>query len=306
MAVKHLPAFDLLYAVLLTLGSINVCVASTVCVKPEQYTIHCLGDPCYSLSDYEEHILRYVVSNTTVVFLNGTHYMKGLQPLVIANVDNFTLLGSSELIHASEGILESSSRIECADTHQGGFSFTNVTGIRFENITFANCGLKVYGGVYAALSFEEAYNVVLSRVTVCNSSGFGLHANNVFGKVQVYESAFLYNTGNDEYNGGNAHIWYGQCQGDHTTYLHIESSYFLHGNNTFKKHRYYYYYPSATGLTILISCPAITVNINNITVSGNQAQNGANLAIKFMYFIGSYYDERLPSIVIKTAELLVV
>ena len=303
MAVKHLPAFDLLYAVLLTLGSINTCIASTVYVKPEHYTIHCPGDPCYSLSYYEEHTLQYFVSNTTVVFLNGTHYMKGLQPLVIENVDNFTLLGSSELIHVSEGILESSSRIECADTYQGGFSFTNVTGIRIENITFANCGLEVYGGVRAALSFEEARNVVLSRVTVCNSSGFGLHADNVFGNVQVYESAFLYNTGNEEYNGGNAHIWYGQCQGNHTTYLHIESSYFLHGNNTSKKHRYYYYYPSATGLTILISCPAITVNINNITVSGNQAENGGNLAIKFTYFIGSYYDGRLPSIVINNSRI---
>ena len=119
----------------------------------------------------------------------------------------------------------------------------------------------------------------------------------------MYESAFLYNTGNEEYNGGNAHIWYGQCQGNHTTYLHIESSYFLHGNNTSKKHRYYYYYPSATGLTLLISCPAITVNINNITVSGNQAENGGNLAIKFMYFIGSYYDGRLPSIVINNSRI---
>ena len=303
MAFKCLLAIDLLCAVLLTLGSMNICNASTVYVKPDHYHIHCPGEPCYSLRYYEEHLLQYFVSNTTVVFLSGTHYMKGLQPLVIQNVDNFTLLGSSKFIHASEDILESSSRIEGVDGHQSGFSFTNVTGVHIENLTFINCGQKVYGAVRAALSFDEAHNVVLSRVTVCNSSGFGLHADRMFGNVQVYKSAFSYNTGNKEYNGGNAHFWYGQCPENHTTYLQIESSYFLHGNNTFKKHRYFYYYPSATGLTLLISCPAITVNINNITVSGNKAENGGNLAIKFTYFTGSYYDGRVPSIVINNSRI---
>ena len=303
MAFKCLLAIDLLCAVLLTLGSMNICIASTVYVKPEHYHIHCPGEPCYSLRHYEEHLLQYFVSNTTVVFLNGTHYMKGLQPLVLQNVDNFTLLGSSKFIRASEGILESSSRIEGVDGHQSGFSFTNVTGVHIENLTFVNCGQKVYRAVRAALSFDEAHNVVLSRVTVCNSSGFGLHADRVFGNVRVYKSAFSNNTGNKEYNGGNAHFWYGQCPEDHTTYLQIEYSYFLHGNNTSKKHRYYIYYPSATGLTLLISCPAITVNINNITVSGNQAENGGNLAIKFTYFTGTYYDGTVPSIVINNSRI---
>ena len=163
-------------------------------------------------------------------------------------------------------------------------------------------GKTVYGDVRAALSFDEARDVVLSRLMVYNSTGFGLHADRVFGNVLVYESAFVHNTGNEKHGGGNVRFWYEHCPENHTTYLQIESTYFLHGNDTAKK--YHYDYPSATGLTLQISCPAITVNINNITVSGNQADNGGNLAIKFKYFTGSYYNRRVPSVVINNSRIV--
>jgi len=138
-----------------------------------------------------------------------------------------------------------------------------VTGISIENITFTYCGHEVIFEVCAALAFNIAYIVNLSGVTVRNSSGFGLHADRVFGSVWVYESAFLYNTGNKEYYGGNVRFWYGECPENHSTHLEIELSYFLHGCDTLKK--YHFYYPSAT----TDPCPAIKVNINNVTITGN-------------------------------------
>ena len=42
----------------------------------------------------------------------------------------------------------------------------------------------------------------------------------------------------------------------------------------------------------------------NITVSGNQDDDGGNLAIKFMYFTGSYYNRRVPSIVINNSRIV--
>ena len=295
-------AFNLLYAVLLGVASISVCTARTVYVKPEHYYRPCPGEPCHTLAYYEQQVPQYFVSNTTIVFLNGTHYMEALQPIVIKNVENFIMKGSSMFIHRFKAVRESSSKIECMGTHLSGFSFTNVTGIRIENLTFTNCGQSVYGDVRAALSFDEAPDVVLSHLMVYNSTGFGLHADRVFGNVVVYESAFVHNTGNGKYYGGNVRFWYGQCPENHTTYLRIDSTYFLHGNDTAKKYRYYY--PSATGLTLQISCPAITVNINNITVSGNQADNGGNLAIKFKYFTGSYYNRSVPSVVINNSRIV--
>ena len=90
-----------------------------------------------------------------------------------------------------------------------------MTGIRIENLTFINCGQKSHGDVDPALSFYKAHNVALSRVTVHNSSGFGLHADNVFGHVLVYESAFVHNAGNKKYFGGNVCSWYEHCPENH-------------------------------------------------------------------------------------------
>ena len=302
MTIEHCPAFNLLYAVLLSVTSIYVCTARTVYVKPEHYYRPCPGQPCHPLAYYVQQIPEYFVSNTTIVFLNGTHYMEALQPVLIENITNFTMKGSSEFTLSLDYILESSSKVECVGTHQSGFSFTNVIGIQIENLTFANCGQKLFSNVSAALSFDQAHDVIFSRVTVHNSTGFGLHADRVFGNVMVYKSAFVHNTGNEKYYGGNAHFWYKHCPENHTTHLQIESTYFLHGYDTSKK--YHYDYPSATGFTLLIFCPAITVNINNITVSGNQADNGGNLAIKFKYFTGSYYNGSVPSVVINNSRIV--
>ena len=175
-------------------------------------------------------------------------------------------------------------------------------GRPIENITLTYCGQEVDSSVRAALTFNIAYNVNLSGVTVRNSSGFGLHTDRVFGSVWVYESAFLYNTGNKEYYGGNARFWFGECLENHNTNLQIESSYFLHGYDTVKEH--HLYYPSATGLTLLIDCPAISVSINNITVKGNQAGNGGNLAINFTDFTSNYqYGPEVSGVVINNSRI---
>ena len=79
-------------------------------------------------------------------------------------------------IHRFNAVRESSSKIECMGTHLSGFNFSNVTSIRIENLTFTSCGQIVHGEVRAALSFDEARDVVLSRLMVCNSSGFGLQS----------------------------------------------------------------------------------------------------------------------------------
>ena len=294
-------AIKILCAVLLTLANNHVCSSSIVYVKPDHYHTHCPGEPCHPLSYYVQQVSRYFVSNTTMVFLNGAHFVETMQPVVIKNVENFIMEGSDKFVLGLEDIRESSSRIECVGTHRSGFSFMNVTNITIKNLTFASCGKKMSRNVRATLSFDEARNMIFFQVTVRNSSGFGLHADQVLGTVRLYESAFLYNTGNKDYYGGNVRFWYGKCPENHSAYLQIESTYFLHGYYTSKK--YHYKYSSATGLTLLISCPAITVNINNITVSGNQADDGGNLAISFTYVPGSYYDRSVPSVFINNSRI---
>ena len=287
MTIKVCSASILLCAILLAIG-IPVCATSTVYVRPEYDHAHCPGEPCKPLSYYQQNVSQYFVSDTTVVFMSGTHSLEDLKPLVIQNVDNFTMKGIGSFIHGLENLHESSSRIECSDTHMSGFKFVNVTQVQIQNLTLASCGQNmVYNsGIRAALAFDTAHDAILSRVTVRNSSGFGMHADRVFGNVQVNESAFLYNTGNKEYYGGNIRFWYGECPENNSTYLQIESSYFIHGNDTFKK----IFHETATGITLLMSCPLITVRINNITAIGNEADNGGNLTINFTDFSSHYHQ----------------
>jgi len=219
MTIKLCPASILLCAILPAITSIPVCATITVYVRPDNYHAHCPGEPCKPLSYYQQNISQYFVSDTTVVFMSGTHSLEDLKPLVIQNVDNFTMKGIGSFIHGLENLHESSSRIECKDTHMSGFKFINVTQVQIQNLTFAYCGHHVFynNRIRAALAFDTAHSVILSRVTVRNSSGFGLHADRVFGNVQVYESAFLYNTGNKEYYGGNVRFWYGECLENRST-----------------------------------------------------------------------------------------
>ena len=89
-------AFKILCAVLLTLANNHVCSSSIVYVKPDHYHTHCPGEPCHPLSYYVQQVSRYFVSNTTMVFLDGTHFIETMQPVVITNVENFTMKGSDK------------------------------------------------------------------------------------------------------------------------------------------------------------------------------------------------------------------
>jgi len=236
MTSKICPASILLFALLLVPAATPFCTASTVYVRPENDHAQCPGKICYPLSHYQQNVSHYFVSDTTVVFMNGTHLLQASQQLVIQNIENFTMKGTGGFIAGLENLYEPSSRIECNGTRLSGLKFINVTRLQIENLTVACCGHKVLhnNDIHAAVALDTAHSVTFSRVTVRNSSGFGLHADKVFGYVRVYESAFLYNTGNKEYYGGNARFWYGECPEDHNAYLEIESSYFLHGYDTLK------------------------------------------------------------------------
>ena len=173
MSIRHFPASTLLCAILLVVASISVCTTNTPYVRPE-YNHACPGEPCHTLSYYEQRVPKYFASDTTMVFLNGTHYPENA--LVIRDIKNFIMIGSGGFTIGSEDLHEANSKIECAGTNVSGFNFIEVTGIHIENLTFAYCGQaeKVTFKVHAALAFNVAYNVNLSRVTVRNSCGFGL------------------------------------------------------------------------------------------------------------------------------------
>ena len=123
MTVRCSPASLLLCAVLLAVTSIPVCTTSTIYVRPEYHHTHCPGEPCHPLSYYKQRVSQYFASDTTMVFLNGTHYLEALQPLVIKDIENFTMVGSGGFTIGLEDLPEARSKIECIGSHLSGFNF---------------------------------------------------------------------------------------------------------------------------------------------------------------------------------------
>ena len=263
--------------------SIPHSTSRTLYVVPTMYS-NCTetGHPCHTLEHYEQNVREYFTSNTLMVFLNGIHTLESSDPISLYNVTNFTMIGSSNFTTGLQNLLESSSKINCTGTQFSGFYFKNASEIHIENLTFIGCGQRLAGttNVRTAIAFDTAYNVTILRISARNSTGFGLHADRVFGTLTVKESIFQYNAGDEVYYGGNTRFWYSHCPENSSASVEIESSHFLNGNATYKHN----FYPTATGITIITNCSFIYINITNVTVANNHADDGGNIAINIADF----------------------
>lgn len=252
----------------------------TLYVTPNTYT-DCPGQPCEILARYVQNTAKYFKSDTTMLFLPGLHYLEFSIAIKLQHVRNFTMIGNftstkNTVSSNSHRPRATASKIECSQTYTG-FAFFNASRIHIENLTFAQCSHRLVRKVRAALAFDTVWDVNITRVTVANSTGYGLHADSVFGDFRVSETVFVNNTGGKYYYGGNARFWYGQCRENGSrTHLRIRSSRFLLGKDIAK---YSSYYPAATGISMFITCPQIIVELLNVTVLGNRADNGGNVAI---------------------------
>ena len=252
----------------------------TLYVTPNTYT-DCPGHPCKILAKYVQNTGEYFKNDTTMLFLPGLHYLEFSIAIKLQHVHDFSMIGNvtstnNNTSSNSQRSRATASKIECSQTYSG-FAFFNASRIHIENLTFVHCNHKLIYRVRAALAFYTAWDVNITRVTVAHSIGYGLHADNVFGDFRVSESVFVNNTGDRYYYGGNARFWYGQCKENSSrTHLQIQSSRFLFGKD---KAKYSSYYPPATGIALFIRCPLIHVDILNVTVLGNRAENGGNIAV---------------------------
>ena len=249
------------------------------------------SSPCEHLSFYIQHTEEYFISNTTFIFLRGTHELEFNDRIHLENISHFTLTSDQEI---TEGV----PTIQCVGTRRSGFYFTNSSEIFISNLMISQCGMHLVNNVHAALALDTVYNVTISGVTIRDCKAFGLHADRTFGKVLVSKSKFLNNTGDSAVYGGNVRFWYDyrHCNSKSETDLVIESSQFIGGYDVLNK--YGYYYPTATGLTLLISCPFIHVNITNITAYNNLADDGGNVAISLDF---KNYRENIGSVSLRNS-----
>jgi len=174
-------------------------------VKPtDSNNSQCLaiGQPCYSLYDYIYNTSHYITSNTTLVYMSGTHEFSGGGFAAIKAVNNISWIGDNS----------ESTKIGC-DNHSG-FAFMNIMGLSIQNLTFVSCGARinqklsilatnVYTSaaqayklnpcVNAALFLTNVHFLTISGISVEHSIGYGLLAINALGNSTLTHSEFVYN-----------------------------------------------------------------------------------------------------------------
>ena len=234
---------------------------------------------CQTLDWYSHHINASFTSNTTMVFLKGSHSLKSF--VEIANRHNFNMTGFPSVLRGRDDLLQPASWINCERQSNNGLLFVNSSKIHISNLGLESCSGQVafdHFQVYAALSFDRVSDITLQYIVINNTSGFGLYCGNVFGQINVMESVFMNAHGHrcdsDEINAGNARFWFGNPCPDHETNLTIDSSLFQFGNESTGQ-----YLKNASGLQYFVLCPGIHVKMENITAEANRGSNGGNIAI---------------------------
>lgn len=262
------------------------------CVKPDS-NAHCNCtnfSKCNVLLHYVQNIDSSFASDVVMELMPGTHVLELNGPIRRDRISNFTLTGQegTALLNSNQQP-EPTARIECQGSHQSGFYFVSSSSISIRRLSIDGCGLVFVNKgntlVRGALALDNVTNLTVTRVSIINSKGFGLHADRVFGEVLVTESFFWNNQGGYHYYGGNVRIWYANCfyyPNYTTTSVTIKSSWFIYGRD-YAKPTHNLFYPDATGLTVRVGCPRITVNITNITATHNRADNGGNVAISLNF-----------------------
>ncbi len=258
---------------------------------------------CEPLSYYIQKVDQFFVSNTCMEFLEGEHIMEINRAIRMDHIAKFSLIGNLSKImrrDPTNGSPVPYSRIVCSGSMRSGFYFVNSSNILIENLAITECGFRISRGVkvLAALAFDTVMHVRMQNVRICNSTGFGVHADRVLGNSTISDSAFIRNVGTNESYGGNMRFWYRNCPSDVKTVLVVENSWFMHGFDVYKTGRFY---PYASGITLLIDCPFVHATISNITALHNIADNGGNLAIRLNF---TAYQPGIGSVLVKNSRII--
>ena len=176
---------------------------------------------CHPLNYYVLNADSYFTSNTVVEFLSGLHVFNYTGHVIISYARNLTLIGSDSHVNTSTRCSHSDSIVFC--TNYSGFLFVGINGLNIIKLHFTHCGAalpfpELQSSFLVALAVFHMRNLVISRVTVEKSYGYGLHVSNVWNKSVITDSCFI---SNNEYvsiyqrcirpascTGGNLYVFY--------------------------------------------------------------------------------------------------
>ena len=175
----------LLYLLLFQLSTAD----SVLYVTPSPL-VPCPAEPCHTLSEYAHNVSHYFTSNTTLIFLSGTHELD--TNLTVSGLTSLQLLGNT-----SE---PTSCKVVCSQPAHVNVS--NVAHVVISALSFSSYG---GAGIESALYISNALNCTLNSCQLCNShNANGLqifNTNSVYIRSCRFENNTITNSG-----GGGAYI----------------------------------------------------------------------------------------------------
>ena len=248
---------------------------------------------CVLMNGECQPLLWYVnqtqtLSGTELIFLEGDHILMDNVSMIFTNVSDLKIIGNGTVrIDLTDRTPLPTSRVICKAN--AGFVFLNSHFILIEGLTFVNCGVRTnitFGDspIQAAVTFYTCYNIAMTQILITDSIGYGLAVKNTHGEFHVSGSAFVKSKlPVTSKLTGNARFWFEDCQPnctlDSVTVL-IENSWFLYGNGGPLNDSI----SDGTGLSLLIYCPLVNVQLKNITAKNNTSAHGGNIIISMLSF----------------------
>ena len=178
----------LLITTLLLLLLVGLCTATEYYVKPTiSQVTSCPRESCYTLDElaakyFYASATDVLTDNVTVIFLNGTHELKG--SIIVREVNDFTLLSADGM----------NVEINCKGV--SSLAFGSITNLTITRITFSQCGafykydLPWQAPHINALIFSDVFNLRLSWLVVQNSTDTAILAVNLMGASVIDHSVF--------------------------------------------------------------------------------------------------------------------
>ena len=246
----------MLTTTLLLLLLVGLCAAAEYYVKPTiPQETSCPRKPCYTLDElatkyFYASATDVLTDNVTVIFLNGTHELKG--SIFVREVNDFTLLGAG----GANGV----SHVEINCKGVSSLVFDGIINLTITRITISQCGaLHEFENIHVhwpsrapkinALMLSDVFNLRLTWVKIHNSTNSGILGVNVMGTSVIDHSVFEgFNCVRiqSNYKNYHIHIWYENCNQIHPTshgcsnksmnLLHAVKSHKLNIHNCVLKH----------------------------------------------------------------------
>ena len=191
--LRHIALFVVLISVHLLAGCRG---QQTHYITPDYTATPCTdySPSCFTLDDYvSRNATETFLSDTTVVFLPGVHYLSADDHITIHNVNNVSLRGLESPVSGSEGRL---SHIVC--TGGSGFYFLNTINIKITNLTISRCGSTTIVESASSVLAVNVSNLDISHTVIKNSPGYALFGVDVLGNSTIRNSHFLFNNYDNE------------------------------------------------------------------------------------------------------------